>query len=306
MTSGGSNLLLVGLRESGKTSYLAALWHQIEAGELPTALVASQFQPDRQYLNQIREKWLRFEEVGRTSLRSQEVVSLPLRDSMTGAAIDVVLPDLSGELFRLQWLTRRATRQYAELAASSSGVLLFIHPARVKTASRIPSRSQDLPSSAKVDQGGDVSMADSSGTAGAGPSVKEWSSELAPTQVKLVELLQFVSFLRSSTKPMRIAVVVSAWDLVRDRMPPISWLEGRLPLLFQFLAANSDTVAFRVYGISALGGDLQKDLQRLQSESIPSRRIKVVDGKSESHGDLTAPIQFLSDPNRNRTQSKER
>ena len=122
---------------------------------------------------------------------------------------------------------------------------------------------------------------------------REWSSDLTPTQVQLVELLQFVAFLRSTPEPLRIAVVVSAWDLVRDQIPPISWLESHLPLLFQFLVANSDAAPFRAYGISAIGGDLLKDLDRLQEETVPSRRIKVVENGLEPHGDLTAPIRFL-------------
>src|SRR4051812_5565967 len=121
--SSGSRLLLIGLRGSGKTSYLAALWHLVEAGELPTALVTSELQPDRQHLNRIRDNWLQFQEVGRTSLRSQEVISLLLRDTVTGTRIDMTLPDLSGELFRLQWATRKATKFYADLAADPLGVM---------------------------------------------------------------------------------------------------------------------------------------------------------------------------------------
>jgi hypothetical protein len=289
--SSGSRLLLIGLRGSGKTSYLAALWHLIEAGELPTALIASQLQPDREYLNRIRDNWLKFEEVGRTSLRGQELVSLLLMDSRTRSTIDITLPDLSGELFRLQWITRRATRSYADFAADSPGVLLFIHPTTVAKAARIsvdtcdsdssPERSS-APSSAELDQ---TRLVASRST--------EWSPDLAPTQVQLVELLQFVAHLRSAAKPHRIAIVLSAWDLVRDSILPISWLESHLPLLSQFLVGNANTVPFRVYGISALGGDLEKDLSRLQEQAVPSRRIRVVERKLESHGDLTAPIRFL-------------
>jgi hypothetical protein len=88
-------------------------------------------------------------------------------------------------------------------------------------------------------------------------------------------------------------VIVSAWDLIKDPVLPSSWLEGRFPLLSQFLVANSNVMPFRVYGISALGGDLQKDLHRLQTVSVPSRRIKVVENILEPHSDITSPIRFL-------------
>jgi hypothetical protein len=297
--SDGSRLLLMGLRGSGKTSYLAALWHLVEAGELPAALVTSQLQPDRQYLNGIRDNWLMFREVGRTSLRSQEMVSLLLRDAQTDASIDIIVPDLSGELFRLQWATRKATRQYADFAAKVSGVLLFIHPAGIEKAPRItlPTGETEAPEAITASQGAEDKFA--------ATKLKEWSADVASTQVQLVELIQFVKYLRSSTKPVSIAVVVSAWDLVRDPTLPSSWLESNLPLLSQFLTSNAETAPFRIYGVSALGGDLQKDLQRLQGEDVPSRRIKVVDTKMQSHGDLTAPIQFLLELDRDRAKPVE-
>ncbi len=291
--SNGSRLLLIGLRGSGKTSYLAALWHLVEAGELPTALVTSQLQPDRQYLNGIRDNWLKFREVERTSLRSQEMLSLLLRDAKTGATIDIILPDLSGELFRLQWVTRKATRQYADFAAKASGVLLFIHATSIEKSPQIafPREEETSPKEAAGAQDNDAAK------------LREWSSNLASTQVKLVELLQFVNYLRSSDKPPSIAVVVSAWDLVRASILPSSWLENNLPLLFQFLTSNVEVAPFRVYGVSALGGDLQKDLQWLQDEEVPSRRIRVVDNKLRAHGDLTAPIRFLLELDKERMKS---
>lgn len=284
--SSGSRLLLVGLRGAGKTSYLAALWHLIEAGELPTSLVGSRLQPEREYLNRIRNNWIRFEEVERTSLRGgQEGLSLLLRDAQTGVNIDIILPDLSGELFRLQWATRKATKPYAEFAADSCGTLLFVHPTAVKIAQRIevPQSDELLLENSRMPRNDD----------GAEEHLKEWTPNLTPTQVQLVELLQFVAHLRSATLPSRTAVVISAWDLVREPTLPISWLENHLPLLFQFLVANRDAIPFCVYGVSALGGDLERDLKRLQDETLPSRRIKVVQDDLEPNGDLTAPIRFL-------------
>jgi hypothetical protein len=291
--SSGCKILVAGLRGSGKTSYLAALWHLIEAGELPTSLTASQLQPDRKYLNDIRDKWLKFQEVGRTSLRSHEIVSLLLNDATTGDIIDLMLPDLSGEFYRLQWATRKATTRYADFGSESSGVMLFIHPLTVKKTPLISLPAEQPAPSPPVQS---VSVAAPTEEAAPDAEVaraKPWSSDLSPTQVQLVELLQFVNWLRAPDKPARIAVIVSAWDVIHDPVLPISWLENRLPLLFQFLVANADRLPFRIFGVSALGGDLEKDLAQLQNESIPAHRIKVVDRSLQPHKDLTAPIRFL-------------
>jgi len=292
----GSKLLLVGLRGSGKTSYLAALWHLIEAREVSSEFVASQLQPDREYLNRIRDSWLKFQEVGRTSLRSQETVSLQLLNTRTGADIDLVLPDLSGELFRLQWITRKATSSYVDFAVDASGILLLVHPSVEKSELIALPETESISTGTlgKIHSG--VQNSEGGGTSVGATELREWSHNLAPTQVQLVELLQFVGVLHKAATPIPVAVVVSAWDLVRDQILPTSWLESHLPLLSQYLAANADTMRSRIYGISALGGDLGRDLEKLQHEDVPSRRIKVFADKLEPNNDLTAPIGFLLNP----------
>jgi hypothetical protein len=281
--SAGSRVLLTGLRGSGKTTYLAALWHLVEAGELPTALVATELQPNRNYLNRIRDSWLTFQPVGRTSVRSEEIVSLVLRDAETDTAIDISLPDLSGELFRLQWATRRASRFYADLVANASGTLLFLHADAVRKSFRI------------------VPPVETAHTEGISPSsqgksVVEWAPDVAPTQVQVVEMLQFASLLHGGDRPLRVAVVISAWDLVNESIKPSDWLESQFPLLSQYLESNQQETAYRVFGVSAQGGDLEKDMGRLQAEAIPSRRIRVVGEVLEPNSDLTAPLRFVLDP----------
>src|SRR5579863_6358676 len=128
----GSRCLLVGLKGSGKTTFLAALWHLVEASELPASLTMPKLQPNRRYLNDIRERWLRFEEVGRTPVVVHETLDLLLQDSRTGDLLELAVPDLSGESLRLQWAMRHATVKYAELAKIATGLFLFVHPTSVR------------------------------------------------------------------------------------------------------------------------------------------------------------------------------
>lgn len=283
--SAASRLLMLGLKSSGKTSFLAALWHLVESGELPVSLTAPHLQPDREYLNHIRESWLSFREVGRTPLRVHEMLSLVLRDAKSGKAIDVSIPDISGEALRLQWVTRRATEQYADRAHAATGVFLFIHPASFARSARIAVREGI---SSAPDEGGAVRVKTEPNQ-----DATPWSPDVTPTQVQLVELLQFVAHLHAPQAPLRLAVVVSAWDLIRERLSPADWVESRLPLLSQFLISNSESVPYKIFGVSALGGDLEDDLASLQEEAVPSNRIRVVSDDREMHHDLTEPLRFL-------------
>jgi hypothetical protein len=107
-----------------------------------------------------------------------------------------------------------------------------------------------------------------------------------------VDVLQFVMWLREERQLPRIALMISAWDLVTAPLSPPEWLERRLPLLSQFLMASVRDRELRVYGISAQGGDLQRDRAALQLARNASERIRVIEGRKEHH-DLSAPIKWL-------------
>jgi len=303
--SSGSRLLLLGLLGSGKTSYLAALWHLIEAGDIASSLKATILQPNREYLNRIRDSWLKFQEVGRTSLQTQETISLCLEDTETSSSVDITLPDLSGESLRLQWAMRKATTHYAQFAREACGVLLFIHPGDVKKMPLV-SPSNDMELGVEKLQSESTTPPPNYRENENTQEVKSWSPELTPTQVQLVELLQFVNWLRPVSQSFRVAVIVSAWDTVQQELAPVSWIESRLPLLFQYLVANAEVVPFQTYGVSALGGSLTKDLARLQKETLPSRRIQVVDQDLNRHHDLAAPLRFLLAMDGNKLDAAER
>ena len=70
--SNSTNLLFVGLPQSGKTTYLAALWHVLEDQSSTTRLKRKQNSVDRTYLNQIAEAWRACTPVPRTALQSDD------------------------------------------------------------------------------------------------------------------------------------------------------------------------------------------------------------------------------------------
>lgn len=93
---------------------------------------------------------------------------------------------------------------------------------------------------------------------------------------------------------MRVALMLSAWDQVRAapfELSPREWLKKEHPLLDQFLAANAEVFPAEVFGVSAQGGDLDKDRERLLSMD-PIQRLEVVEGEESSH-DLTVPLAWL-------------
>lgn len=269
------NLVAMGLKGSGKTTYLASLWHQMEAGEIAARLSAPALQPDREYLNGIRDRWLSLQEVGRTSQRGTQTVTLPLMDKSTGKGIELCVPDLSGETYSLQWTTRKAAASYAEYVQDCGGILLFIHAHGVKKS--------ELIGPAALSQGNVETSSE---------APNAWTPTMSPTQVQLVDLLQTFAWLRKTTRPFRVAVIISAWDEITSSIFPTEWLERRLPLLAQYIRSNPERFQSRVYGISAIGGDRERDRERLLKLSMASHRPLVVDGTDDKLN-LSSPLEYL-------------
>jgi len=92
-------------------------------------------------------------------------------------------------------------------------------------------------------------------------------------------------------------VIVSAWDSVRalagDDMTPDDWLTQALPLLGQYLRSNSDRYPYRIYGVSAQGGDLGRGRARLLDLGADTGRRIIVQGPECTAHDITAPIRWL-------------
>jgi hypothetical protein len=132
------------------------------------------------------------------------------------------------------------------------------------------------------------------GEARAAVPAEPWEPSSVPTQVKLVDLLQIVDMARSSRGVIRLALIASAWDVVPEELgPPRTWLHKELPLLEQFLLANSNRFATEVFGVSAQGGDLTRDSASLLSTTNAEERVTVVCGTAAaaSH-DITLPLSW--------------
>ena len=196
---------------------------------------------------------------------------------------------MSGESFRRQWVERRWTKEYDDLAREASGVLLFVHSTKMIGADRIDSSVEE----AVAALGDEEDMADEASAVDDEANLPEWEPAKAPTHVQLVELLQFIQWQHHLENIKRVAVVVSAWDLVQARYKsPKEWLSKRLPLLDQYLRANTERFPSRVYGLSAQGGALESDVTRLQQYERQSDRITIVGDGCAPH-DITAHVKWV-------------
>ncbi len=276
------SIVICGLPSSGKTTFLAALWHLVTAREpeIDTALKFGSLKGgDYAHLNSIQKRWLKAEKQERTELKSKHIVAMNLVES-SGDIVRVSFPDLSGETFRLMWEVRECDPDVAEILKSGNNVLLFIHADNIKRPRYVVEDSQQM---SMLGLNGDT------------PSDEvDWSARVTPTQVPLVDILQMLNTHPLNIGPRRIALILSAWDkVVPERLSPDEFLKQKLPLLYQYLYSSDVIHKWRVYGVSAQGGDYETEADSLLAMNIPSKRIMVVHNDSVSH-DLTEPLQWLT------------
>jgi hypothetical protein len=307
-----SSVVICGLPASGKTTFLAALWYVVfeKRGENARLKFDSLIGADHTHLNAIMRRWLHAKEQIHTEIASGKVVSMNLKGD-AGSKIRMTFPDLSGESYQEMWEARECDPKLAELLREGDGILLFVHADKIKRPIGVAETTHQT-----AGLGGDaagaappVGEAPQAGAA-AGPApaaAKNWHPKDAPTAVQLVEMLQMLRCDALQAPSRRLAIVLSAWDKVAEEEPdttPVEYLARELPLLDQYLQYGTDGWEVRVYGLSAQGGDFERDgetddqdrndrVAAIRSLDDASDRIRLM--TPELSNDLTEPITWLTE-----------
>lgn len=272
-------ILMAGLPDSGKTTYLAALYHLLRTHTDATLALNLRQEPEAyDYFREIERTWLDLERMERSRHSEPRDAQLHLRDGELD--VDVRIPDISGESFNEMWEQGQWATSIQALTHGATGLLLFVRCDAVVSPDLIEVLDQD-DEAAQAVSGGEAVSTD-----------EDWRIEEAPTQTKLADLVETV---RAVNPTAPVAVVVAAWDVLSDTtITPKQWLTNTLPLLWQTLASSADTSAFEVFGVSAQGGDVTDPASReaLATMVPPFRRILVA-GQTQRH-DLTVPLAWLA------------
>jgi len=137
---------------------------------------------------------------------------------------------------------------------------------------------------------------------------EKWHPKDAPTAVQIVEILQMVRCNALRSPARRLAIMLSAWDKVEaEGLDPEPFLARELPFLDQYLRQGAGGWEFRIYGLSAQGGDYEPELREgeeidpdlkakvdaIQKIEEASARIRLLSPSLST--DLTEPIAWLTE-----------
>lgn len=278
-SSSPAGLLFLGLPKSGKTTYLGALAAVVENPSYSGAYKFAAYPEERQLLESLIDNWLQCNEAERTKGQEPFPNTLHLSDSASGAEVTLNIPDLSGEIYDRQCERRNCSEEYVELARSTDLVMLFCHAGRNYRNDPIP----------RLEGGNEAEIDDL--------EVK-WKPSNVSLGAKLVDLLQMLLLLREDAAKLRVAVIISAWDLVEavreiEPINPKQFIVRSVSLLEQFLESRKSDLDFEVFGISAQGGDYNETESRNRLLALsPLERISVFTGDTLSR-DIALPIKWL-------------
>jgi hypothetical protein len=283
------SIVVIGLPGSGKTTFLAALWHLIFSRETPAPMrlkFGSLKQGNQKHLNAIAARWRNAQMQERTQVAGNQLVSINLLTT-DGGEVNITFPDMAGEAYSQMWEDRECDKTVADTLMEGR-VLLFVHADAINQPLWIHEVGE------MAEMLGEPLNSDEEPV--------PWHPKLAPTQVQLVGLLNLLSEPPLHVGPRRIVVMLSAWDKAKgEGLTPRDFLRAKLPLLSQYLDTNTQNWECHVYGVSAQGGDyddVKPDSPKtaaaaeLRAINLPSDRIELVDDGATTN-DLTQPIAWL-------------
>tara|TARA_B100000749_G_scaffold278342_2_gene268881 strand:+ start:459 stop:1325 length:867 start_codon:yes stop_codon:yes gene_type:complete len=276
------SILIFGLPESGKTTFLGALSYLMQASEVDTSLKHAGLPRERAYMNRLSQRWCMCEPMERTRINEEESVTLHF--SKDGNTIGITFPDLSGEAWLQMWGNHQCTEEFVKMTNNASALILFIHADSIKKPLSV------------VDFQSMVEALGSTNDPEVNVDPVPWdATSHTPTQVMLVALLQLLARPPMGSTNPKVAIVLSAWDKILDDVCPEEFLQDEMPLLYQYLSSGFDYHDWKAFGVSAQGGDLsngeKSEKEKLLSFDQQSERIIVQDCADTTH-DLTTILEW--------------
>ena len=279
------SIILIGGPDTGKTNFIARLWVALQTRS--GALTPSGTPDKIKYV----EDAVGYLHQGSFAPRTDQnleadqgsiTIPLGLDEPLEEEIAKLIIPDISGEIWKKAVETTEFTPERMAQLEDAVGALLF-----VRVLSPLNVDPPDWVNAAKLMeyQGGDAQL------------------DKMPTQVILCEFLRFLELKlpdRTAGRKPRIAVIITAWDLLdndRSVAGPRAYLQKEYPL-FAGRLADLDRFDVAIFATSIVGGDPQAD-QEFRYKLLDSdfKSVGFVrfdhDGTVKEVNDFTLPIAWV-------------
>ena len=283
------SVVLIGAPDSGKTNYLGRFWRALrkENARLRTTREPDDISYVMDALSHLLQgKFAPRTEKGTDGDRRECVVHVSWEEEGTTRDAELLVPDVSGELWEEAMETNEVPETWMARVRRSVGALLF-----VRVGSPLNRPSLDWVTARELQE------------VGGAPDSSERDVSQVPTDVQLCEFLRFLEFALgkdAGTDTPRVAVLVTAWDMVdedRARKGPKAYLQHEFPLFASRLAYTS-TLDVKAFGLSVVSGDLAEDEFRtrfLDGEIDEFGYVVTEPDAGSKNDDVTTPVRWVLD-----------
>lgn len=233
-----ASIVVLGGPDSGKSNYIVRLWTALR--EKKGELVEAEQPTNLEFVLEAADHLFQGQFIQRSEqTEDRRDFEVTVGSRVNGTRAKIVVPDISGELWRRAVTDLDVSPELLEDMRAASGALLFLREGSDQNVQPLDwITAKKYLSKVKVET--DVGM---------------------PTQVMLCELIRFLEQTlarRPDGGRPRLAVVVSAWDLVGTdvfKKGPVSYLEAEYPMLAGRLD-DLTALDVQVFGLSVVGGNL--------------------------------------------------
>ena len=277
---------MMGIPESGKTTFLVAFTFMLEDQTEGTRLHLNPTEPPEGMTKEFKEEmdhWGKFEPLTHTRVGQIHKMKYTLYDEKEERYI-LEIPDRYGEIFSNIVLNRYIEDETREEWLAADKILFFVNLKRMNIGSQeellteLPQEMQQLLKNGKESL----------------EKKKDADKKfILPDQFMLVELLQMLQEIRKNGTFIKF--IISAWDSLNlqsidyEKQLPEIIFEKYLPFVYQFLKSNSNSIKAEFWGVSAQGSDLldKEEIKKMSQALDSMERVIVVDSKGEVSHDLS-------------------
>lgn len=268
--------LIVGIPESGKSTYIASLWYSVRTYD-KCSLTSDNLPNNTKYLDSLVDGWLTLEEL-RTSDDISNQIEINLKNKECGDEFTVMVPDFKGETF-LQILKGASNTELQKWLNEAESVILMIKDFEFVKFNSIEENQE---SETNAD-GNNIDTID-------GFSIESMSGAS--------KNLLLLKYLKANMNIKKLIICVTAWDQTDRNGSSKDYFKVGSIGLYQYIVNNFEEVEF--YGLSAQGANYPDDKasdeekkrlkDSLNTNTKMCKRAYVIEGAKKVF-DVTLPLK---------------
>lgn len=291
------NCLIAGLPQSGKSTYIGALWYIVQNSKpvIDLCLESGNNPPDNiQHLNALLDKWAKLQKM-RTPNDVTDNITMNLRRKLDGIEFSLAIPDFRGESIRniINGVPSEALLSWCEKSTSLLYLVNNINVSELYENMRV--KDEELHNKA---------------TSQETTAIEEPTFDISQ-MITLSQDMIILKYLSQNMNFKKVIIGISAWDEIytsENSVTPEEHMKENSPALYNLIKYRFKDV--KIIGISAQGDKYKYKEGQENSEIEEHKELveefedmmvqKTQDGKrayvvmdKDPEYDITLPINYL-------------